>query len=146
MISLALLGVIIYVAIGTIWYSPISPMGRLHMRYLGFDKLSKSEQEAKIAEAKPTMPKIYAAQMLLSLLTSAFTVFVVITSIQNGVPASMALAFPFLGWLCFYVPATGTSILWGNCEREIAWQKFFSDILSSFVSVMLIALIATFFA
>ena len=45
---------------------PFTPMGRVHMQYLGFDKLSKEEQDKKIEEAKPHMRKSYLGQTLLS--------------------------------------------------------------------------------
>ena len=83
MILLALFGAILYAVIGTVWYSMLTPMGRLHMHYLGFDKLSAKEQEQKMKEAAPTMRKSYLGQIILALLTSFFTVFVVMTSIAN---------------------------------------------------------------
>lgn len=143
---LALAGVIISVVIGTIWYMPNTPTGRVHMRYVGFDKLSPEEQQQKIAEAKPKMPKIYGAQMVLSFLTSAATVFIVYMSMTNGVTMSLALGFALFNWLCFMVPVVGGNILWGNVDPAIAWKKFFSDIAYHLVIVLLIALLTAFFA
>lgn len=143
---LALVGAVIAAAVGTFWYSNATPMGRIHMQYLGFDKLSKEEQEKKIAEAMPKMPKIYGAQMALSFITAFFVVFVVIMSIRNGVPLSMAIAFPVMSWLAFVVPTVGSAILWGNCDPKIAWQKFFSDIFSNLATVLIIAFMASYFA
>lgn len=77
---LALAGTVIAMIIGTFWYMPNTPMGKLHMQYLGFDKLSPEEQQQKIAAAKPTMWKLYGVQMVLSFLTAAFVVFVVTLS------------------------------------------------------------------
>jgi biotin synthase-like enzyme len=142
---LSLAGVVISVAVGSFWYSPGTPMGRLHMRHLGFDKLTAEEQKKMIEKAKPTMPKTYVAQMLLSLLTSLATVFIITMSVQNGVPFMMALGFVIANWLCFMVPVNGSQILWGNVDRKIAWQKFFSDILSNLVIILLIALMTSFF-
>lgn len=138
---LSLIGVVISIAVGSFWYSPATPMGRLHMRYVGFDKLSKKEQQAKIEEMKPQMFKMYGLQMLLSLLTSLAVVFIITTSLRNGVPFGMALGFIAINWLCFMVPVVGTNILWGNVDRKIAWQKFFSDILSNATTVLLVALL-----
>lgn len=142
----AFVGTIISIVVGTFWFSPGTPMGRLHMRHVGFDKLSPEEQKRKIELAKPTMPKIYAAQMVLSFITSLAVVTIVIMSMKNGVPFSMALGFVIINWLCFMVPVLGSQILWGNVESEIAWQKFFSDIFSNLVTVLLIAVLANFFA
>lgn len=145
-ILLTLVGVVVAIVIGTLWHMPQSPMGRLHMRYLGFDKLSPEEQAKKIEEAKPGMPKIYGAQMLLSLLTSGAVVLIVTMSLQNGVPLAAALGFVAFNWLCFVVPTVGGHILWGNCEREIAWKKFFADALYPLVTMLVIAVIASLFA
>lgn len=144
-IILSAVGAIIAAVIGTIWYSNATPMGKLHMRFLGFDKLSPAEQQAKMAEAKPMMPKMYAGQMLLSFLTAFATVLIITMSMQNGLSFGMALGFVFLNWLCFVVPTVGGNILWGNCDRAIAWKKFFSDILEILVTLIVIAGVASLF-
>lgn len=143
---LALAGAVIAAVVGTFWYSPGTPMGKIHMRYLGFDKLSDEEKKKKIEEAKPTMPKTYLAQTLLSFLTAFSVVFVVIMTVRNGVSLGIAIAFVAMNWLCFIVPTIGSAILWGNCDRAIAWKKFISDILSNLVTVLLTALLASLFA
>lgn len=144
-IILSIVGAIIAAVVGTFWYSNATPMGKIHMKSLGFDKLSHEEQKRKMEEAKPMMPKMYAAQMALSLLTSFAVVFVVTLSVQNGVPLSMAIGFPVFSWLCFMVPIIGSGILWSNCDRSIAWKKFFSDIFSNLVIILLIALLTSLF-
>lgn len=141
-IILAVVGAVVAAVIGTLWYSPKSPMGRLHMRYLGFDKLSEAEQAQTIEAAKPHMWKIYAAQMALSLLTSGAVVAVITMSMQGGVPFTMAAGFVAFNWLCFMVPVVGSQILWGNCDRAIAWKKFLSDSFSHLVIVLAIAALA----
>lgn len=145
-IVLIIAGVIIALAVGSFWYSGSTPMGKLHMRYMGMDKLSPEEQKRRMEEAKPAMPTMYLAQALLSLLVSFSTVFVVTESIHNGVSATIAIAFPFFNWLCFMVPAIGTGILWSNCDRSIAWKKFISDSAFFLVTVLLIAVLTSFFA
>ncbi len=144
-ILLVLGGVVLSIGIGTIWYMPNTPTGKLHMKYLGFDKLSPEEQRQKIEEAKPTMPKIYALQMLLSALTSFAVVLIVSMSLKNGVALPMALGFLLINWLCFVVPTVGMHILWGNCDRKIAWQKFFSDSLNILVTILLTAVMVSLF-
>ncbi len=145
-IILSIAGSIISAIIGTIWYSNSTPMGRIHMRYLGFDKLSDEEKKMKMKEAMPMMPKIYGLQFLLSLLTSFAVVFIIIMSLRNGVIPKYAYGFIVLNWLCFMVPVIGSNILWGNCDRKIAMKKFFSDILCNLVTVLVIAFLASFFA
>lgn len=142
-ILLSLLGAIIYAVLGTLWYSMATPMGRLHMRYLGFDKLSPEEQKQKIDAAKPHMWKTYLAQIALAFLTSFFTVFVVTLSLKNGVSAAIAISFPVFAWLCFSAPAIGSQILFGNVDRAIACKKFFSDTVFILIVVFIIALIAS---
>ncbi|MCE9643047.1 MAG: DUF1761 family protein [Candidatus Andersenbacteria bacterium] len=146
LLILSLVGAVVYAVVGTLWYSNATPMGKIHMQYLGFDKLSEEEKKKKMIEAKPMMPKMYAGQIGLSLLTSFAVVFVVSLSIQNRVPVSMAISFVVFNWLAFMVPIIGQGILWSNCDPKIAWKKFFSDSLSNLVSILLIALLASFFA
>ena len=142
---LSLAGVLISIVVGSLWHAPNTPTGKIHMQYLGFDKLSVEEQKRSIEIAKPKMPKIYVGQMLLSLLMSVFTVFVLTMSVQNGVPFSMAVVFPVTAWLCFTVPAVGGSLLWGNCEGALAWKKFFADIFCVLFTILLISLMVSFF-
>lgn len=142
---LSLAGTVIAAVVGTFWYSNATPMGKIHMQYLGFDQLSEEEQKKKIEEARPQMVKMYIAQMSLSLLTAFAVVFIIIMSVHNGVPLLMAAGFVVMNWLCFVVPTIGTGILWSNCDRRIAWKKFFSDILSNLVTLLLIVLMTSFF-
>lgn len=133
MILLGLLGAVIAAIVGTLWYSGATPMGKWHMQYLGFDKLSPEEMKQKIAEAKPKMPLSYATQLLLSFITSLFIVFV---ASRTG---SMVYGYVAVIWLAFIVPNIGSSLLWSNCDRALVWKKFFSDSLSNLVTYLLIA-------
>ncbi len=142
---LSLVGAGIAAIVGTLWYSNATPMGKIHMRYLGFDKLSPEEQKRKMEEAKPMMLKMYVAQIALSFLTAFSVVFIIIMTVENGVSLGIAFGFVVMNWLCFIVPSIGSGILWSNCDRAIAWKKFFSDIFSNLVTVILIALLASFF-
>jgi len=143
---LSLAGAVIAAVVGTLWYSNSTPMGRTHMKSLGFDKFSDEEMKNKMKEAAPMMPKMYFAQIVLSFLTAFATVFIVIMSIRNGVSLGLAIGFIVLNWLCFMVPIIGSAILWSNCDRSIAWKKFFSDIFSNLLILILIAFLASFFA
>ncbi len=144
-IILSIIGAVLAAVIGTIWYSNSTPMGKIHMRYLGFDKLTDEEKKAKMIEAKPMMLKMYSGQMILSLLTSFATVFIVANSLKNGLSLGMALGFITLNWLCFMVPIIGSGIIWSNCDRAIVWKKFFSDIFSNLVTLLIIGVLASFF-
>lgn len=142
---LALAGAVVAAVVGTLWYSNSTPMGKLHMRYLGFDKLSPEEQQNKMKAGMAMMPKMYAAQIALSFLTSFSVVFVITMSVHNGLPFLLAMGFVIMNWLCFIVPTIGSGILWSNCDRKIAWQKFFSDILANLVTVLLISFMTKLF-
>ncbi len=144
-ILLSLGGAVIANIIGTLWYSMKTPMGRLHMKYIGFDKLSPEEQKNKIAEAKPHMWKSYLAQMILSLFTSFFIVFVTTMSVAHGEPAKIVFFYIIFAWLSFMVPVIGSSLLWGNCDRTIVWKKFFSDIGANLFTLIIIALFTILF-
>lgn len=144
-IVLSLVGAVVAAVVGTFWYSNSTPMGKIHMKSLGFDSLSPEEQKKKMEEAKPKMPKMYATQMALSFLTAFAVVFITTMSLQNGLPFKMVLGFVFFNWLCFVVPTIGGTILWSNTDRSIAWKKFFSDILSSLVTLLLISFITSLF-
>ena len=138
-ILLSLLGAVISAVIGTFWYSPITPMGRWHMSYIGFDKLSKEEQDKKIAEVKPHMWKSYLLQFILSFITSLFIVSVTTQTY------TMAYIFVSMIWLAFVVTNIGSSLIWGNCERKLVWKKFFSDSLNNLVVYLLIVFVTTLF-
>lgn len=142
---LSLAGAVIAAIVGTFWYSDKTPMGRIHMRSLGMDKLSDEEKKKLIEAAKPTMWKSYLAQMSLSFLTAFATVFIITMSMQNGVPFGLSLGFVALNWLCFMVPIIGSNIIWGNTDRSIAWPKFFSEIFANLVTIILVALLAKLF-
>ncbi len=143
---IGVLGAIVSAVVGTVWYNPEwTPMGKWHMQYLGFDKLSKEEQDALRNEMAPKMWKTYLAQVTLSLLTSLFIAFVTSYSVYNGAPASSIFYYIPLVWLCFTVPMIGQNILWGTSEGGLAWKRFISDCLSNLVSFNIIAYIATLF-
>lgn len=144
-ILLTIAGAIIAAMVGTFWYSPMTPMGRLHMKTLGFDKLSKEEQQKQMEEVAPKMWKYYVAQLVLALLLSLATVFIIMMSVQNGVSFMLAMGFVLVNWLTFMVPAIGTQVLWSNIDRSIAWQKFFSDIAMNLVTLLLISFLTSFF-
>ena len=141
-IFVAILGAVISAITGTLWYMDKTPMGKWHMQYLGFDKLSKEEQQKLIAEAKPKMWKNYLAQTSLSFLTSFFIAFVTSYTIQNGGPATSTFYYVPMIWLAFTVPMIGQNILWGKSEGSLAWKRFFSDSLYNLITFLIIAFVA----
>jgi hypothetical protein len=143
---LSLVGAVIFAVVGTFWYSDATPMGKLHKKYLGFDKLTPEERKKMMEQGKARMGKMYAAQMALSFLMSFSVVYVVTLSIHNGLSFWMSLGFVVMNWLCFVVPTVGTGVLWSGGDRKLAWGRFFSDSLATLVSLLLIAVLASRFA
>lgn len=141
-ILLGILGSIISAAIGTFWYSMATPMGKVHMESVGFNLLSKGEQEIKIKEMKPKMWKYYLAQIFLSFLTSSFIAFIMLVQKAYG-PVAVYAEIAGI-WLCFTLPLVGQSLLWGNVDQKLRWKKFFSDSLSNLVIFFVIIFIFSF--
>lgn len=137
------IGAVVSAVVGTLWYSNSTPMGKWHMQYLGFDKLSKEEQAKKMAEAKPKMAKMYGTQMFLSFLTALFIGFVTSYTVQSGGPANAVFFYVTFIWIAFTVPMIGQNLLWGNVEGKLAWKKFFSDSLCNLVTFLIVAFVAT---
>ena len=144
-ILIAVIGAVVSLVVGSIWYSPGTPMGRLHMKAIGFDKLSAEEQKKCIEDAKPHMWKSYIGQFILSFLTAFFVGFITIVGMRNGQTFGMVAVEALFVWLALMVPVVGSNILWGNTPREIAWKKFFSDSLSYAVTIGLVLLVARLF-
>ncbi|MEI8360747.1 MAG: DUF1761 domain-containing protein [bacterium] len=137
------MGAIVSAITGTLWYSSATPMGRWHMQYLGFYKLTEGEKQKAILEAKPRMWKNYSAQMLLSFLTSFFIAFVTSYTVKNGGSASAVFYYVPMIWLAFTVPMIGQNILWGKNEGRLAFKRFFSDSLYNLITFFVIAFLAT---
>lgn len=144
-ILITLIGALISIIIGSVWYSDKTPMGRLHMQVLGFDKLSKEQQQKLIEEAKPHMWKSFLGQFILSGLTAFFIALVSVQGSQNGETIGMIAGYSVLAWLCFIVPVIGSNIIWGNVDRKIAFKKFIYDILANLVTIGLVLVVAYLF-
>jgi archaellum biogenesis protein FlaJ (TadC family) len=145
LILITLLGGVASIIIGTFWYSDKTPMGRIHMQSIGFDKLTHEQQQKSIAEAKPHMWKSFLGQFILSSLTAFFIALVSVTGTANGMTFSMVIIYGLLAWICFMVPLAGSHVLWGNVDRNIAWKKFISDSASYLVTIAAVLLIAKLF-
>ena len=140
-IVLAILGVIISMAVGSFWYSPKTPMGRLHMKSTGITDLPKEEQEKRMQEMKPQMWKYLVAQAFLALLTSLFIAFIMKEQAAFNLGSGVIYGEVFLIWLCFTIPMVGQSLLWGNCDKGLRWKKFFSDISENLVTYFVIVFV-----
>ncbi len=141
-ILIGVLGAVISAMTGTLWYSGLTPMGKWHMQYLGFDKLSEEEKKKIIAKAKPKMWKSYLAQIILSFLTSFFIAFVASYTVKNGGQASAVFYYVIMIWVAFTMPMIGQNILWGKSEGGLAWKRFFSDSFYNLITFLIIAVVA----
>ncbi len=141
-ILLGILGAVISAVLGTLWYSKGTPMGKIQLESIGFTKLSKEEQDAKIQEMKPKMWKSYLAQLALSFLTSAFIAFVM--QEQKGLGTATIYGEIGAVWLCFVVPLVGQALLWSNVDPKLRWKKFFSESFFNLVTFIVIIFIFSF--
>jgi tellurite resistance protein TehA-like permease len=139
---LGILGVIISMVVGMLWYSLKTPMGKLQMEATGHGNLSEEEQRKRMDAMKPQMWKYFIAQAVLALLTSLFIAFIMIE--QKGLGVSVIFGEVGAAWLCFTVPIIGQSLLWGNVDQKLRWKKLFSDSLANLVTYFLIILIFSF--
>jgi hypothetical protein len=140
-----LTGIIVSIVIGTLWHSPFSPFGKIHMEYLGFTKLSKEEQAKKIEEAKPHMWKIYLKQIVLSGITSAALAYLLITLPKEASISVVYISITAL-WVAFIAPLVGQNLLWGPCaDEKLQLKKFFGDSLYQIITYSSIIFILSLF-
>lgn len=144
-ILITVLGAIASLIIGSVWYSDKTPMGRLHMRSMGFDKLSPDEQKAAMEKGKKMMGKLILGQFILSLFTSFFLAYITVVGITNGETIWMVFGYAAMAWFAFVIPVVGSNLLWGSVKGKTAWQKFFSDIANFLITFIIIVLIAKLF-
>lgn len=109
---LPLLGVLISMVIGMVWHMPNIPTGKLHMDFIGFSKLSKSEQEKIMNDMKPHMWKSFLGQAVLSFFSSLFIVFVLDQTVKNHMSPTMVYAYILMIWFGFIIPTIGSGIIW----------------------------------
>jgi hypothetical protein len=140
-ILLGIVGVIISMAVGMLWYSLRTPMGNIQMLATN-SNISKEEHLKHMEELKPHMWKYLVAQAFLALLTSLFIAFIMIE--QRTLGSGVIYGEVGIAWLCFTVPIVGQSLLWGNYDKKLRWKKFFSDIFSNLVTYLLIVLVFSF--
>lgn len=144
-VLLGLLGAVISAITGTLWYSNSTPMGKWHMQYLGFDKLSKEALAKKMSEAKPKMMKLYSMQLLLSFLTSCFIAFVTSYTVQSGGPKNAVYFYLISIWVAFTIPMIGQNLLWSDVKPSLGRKKLFSDGLYNLITYFIIAFVVTLF-
>lgn len=144
-ILITFIGAVVSLIVGSIWYSPSTPMGRLHMKAIGFDKITPEEQKRLIEEMKPKMWKSFLGQFILSALTAFFIAFITVIGMENGQTFDMIVVEAIFVWLALMVPVIGSNILWGNTPRDIVWKKFASDSISYAVTIGIVLVIARLF-
>lgn len=144
---IALLGVVISMVIGTLWHMPNVPTGKLHMDYIGFTKLSASEQERQMKASQPHMWKSFLGQAILSYMSSLFIVFVMYYTTQGGVASSMVYGYVCMIWLGFVIPTFGWNLIWWGHDHpaRFLWIYFISQAIYYLISYLVIAYVFHFF-
>ena len=138
LLVLGIVGVVISMVIGMLWYSVKTPMGRIQMKSV-HPNISVEEHMKQMADMKPAMGKYMLAQALLALLTSLFIAGIMIA--QRGLGSGPIYGEVGAVWLCFTVPIVGQSLLWGAVDKDLKWKKFFSDIFSNLITYFVIILV-----
>lgn len=146
----SIIGMIISIIIGAIWHSPNTWGGRLHMIYIGFSDLSKSEQKEMIEKAQPEMWKTYLGQAILSLLTSIFISIVMYFTVDAGANKYFVFIYVTMIWISFIIPDIGGKLLWnGHCKiklkRGFLIKKFLADIIYQLLTLLIITAVFTLF-
>lgn len=144
---IALLGVVISMVIGMVWHMPNIPTGKLHMDYIGFNKLSPSEQKKQMEAAQPHMWKSFLWQAILSYMSSLFIVFVMYYTTLGGVSSSMVYGYILMIWLGFIIPIIGWTIIWSSRNQKVnlLWIYFMSETIYYLISYLAIAYAFHFF-
>lgn len=106
-----LVGVVLSMVLGTIWYGPL--FGKKWMALNGMDLTDPEE----IARARRGMWKVYVAQILLSL----FQVYVLAHFIQGWSDVS-AVEVSLWVWGAFVMPTVAGAVMWSNLAG--AWSRF----------------------
>lgn len=138
-ILLGIVGAIISMIIGMVWYSP-KLFGKSQLDFNGKKVLTSDEHKNKLEGPKHLVYKKYLAQFILSFITSFFLALVIKGGF-NLIFNKYLFMFIALIWLCFTVPMAGTNVLWSDVSNKIALNKFLSDIFYSLITFMIVSYI-----
>lgn len=127
---LVLLGVVISIIIGSVWFSPLM-FGKLWMKINGVEHKSKEELKAMQKE----MGSAYILQALLSAM-HVLTMFMLI-EIFYPFGFSWWYAVVFI-WVGFVIPIQAGDLLWGNTPKGLRVKKFLVNATYQLVSMLII--------
>jgi hypothetical protein len=136
-ILFGIVGAIISMIIGMVWYSP-KLFGKSQLDFNGKRVLTSEDHKNKLEGSKDLVFKKYLAQFILSFITSFFLALV----IKGGhglIFDKYLFMFIALIWLSFTVPMAGANVLWSDVSNKIALNKFLSDIFYSLVTFMIVS-------
>ena len=107
------LGAIIAMILGAIWYGPL--FGNIWLKIIGATEMDTMKRKEMQKKAMP----LYLIQFILAL----FQVFVLarLTLSLSNVSALETALWLFAG---FIVPTVAASAMWNNDSRQIAWGRF----------------------
>ena len=110
LILLGLLGMVISMVLGMLWYSLKTPMGKLQMQATGHGNLSHEEQKKRMDAMKPQMWKYMLAQAILALLTSLFIAFIMLEQLGLGIAAILWRSRSYMVMLYRATSGAGTTL------------------------------------
>lgn len=127
---LVLLGVVISVVIGSLWFGPLM-FGKLWMKINGVEHKSKEEIKA--------MQKEMGSAYILQALLSAMQVLSLFLLIELFYPFGFSWCYAVLFiWIGFVVPAQAGDVLWGNTPKGLRVKKFSINAAYQLVSMLII--------
>lgn len=125
-----ILGAVIAMVLGAIWYGPI--FGKTWLKIIGATEMDKVKRQEMQSKAKP----LYLIQFALAL----FQVFVLARftlSLSNVSALETALWL----WAGFIIPTVAAGAMWNNDSRQVAWTRFLIQTGYQLVLFVLLGLI-----
>lgn len=130
---LVLLGVVISVVIGSVWFSPLM-FGKLWMRINGVEHKSKEELRA--------MQKEMGSAYILQALLSAMQVFAMFLLIELAWPFGFSWVYMVIFlWMGFVIPIQTGDLLWGNTTKGLRVKKFLVNASYQLITMLIIGFV-----
>jgi hypothetical protein len=104
--------------LGALWYSPLM-FGKVWMKLMGLDKLSKAEKAKMMERAKPGYAFAFLAALLMSFVMAHMVQSGAIFYHVAGVEAGLLTGF--LIWVGFILTSQINSVLWEGKPVKLYW-------------------------
>lgn len=112
--ALILIGAVVSLVVGSIWYGPL--FGKKWLTIIGATELDIEKRKEMQKKAMP----LYAIQFLLTLVQ----LFVLINQMTYGGWTKQAIGVSFFYWLGFVMPTIAGSAMWNNDPSKVKWVRF----------------------